>query len=131
MTTRTPVPRGSRGPLIVPVRAGSSTPQGFTALLSGLMVLLALACAPVQRLDGHIGHIEQTLLAAEAAGAMRCAPRQLAVARSHLAFALMEREQGFLSRAMQHLEVADEHAKAAQLLSPAAFCVSRAQANDE
>jgi OOP family OmpA-OmpF porin len=56
---------------------------------------------------------------------MRCAPRQLAVAQSHLAFAEMEREQGFSSRAQHHLRIADEHARAATLLSPPDRCAGR------
>jgi hypothetical protein len=61
-------------------------------------------------------------MVADQNGAMRCAPRQLAVARSHLEFAYLEREQGFSSRAQYHLRIADEHARAANLLSPPDRC---------
>jgi hypothetical protein len=57
---------------------------------------------------------------------MRCAPRQLAIARSHLEFAELERQQGFNSRAEYHLRVASQHARAAKLLSPPEHCAAPA-----
>lgn len=92
--------------------------------------LLCGACSATGRLDQHVDSIEQMVLDAEGAGAMHCAPRQLAVARSHLAFAQIEREQGFISKAERHLEIADEHARAARILSPAARCAARAARTD-
>jgi OOP family OmpA-OmpF porin len=79
-------------------------------------------CARSSLLDQQIDSIGQLLLDADANGAMRCAPRQLAVARSQLEFAQLERAQGFSSKAKQHLVVADQHARAAVLLSPAERC---------
>jgi len=95
-----------------------------------IVAALCTACSATARLDQHVGSIEQMVLDAEEAGAMHCAPRQLAVARSHLAFAQIEREQGFISKADRHLEVADEHARAARILSPAARCAARAARSD-
>ena len=92
---------------------------GALALSSGL------GCMRSARLDQQVDRIGQLLLEAEANGAMRCAPRQLAVARSQLEFAELERAQGFSSKAEQHLVVADQHARAAQLLSPPEHCRSR------
>ncbi len=86
---------------------------------------ICAACVSGARLDRYVDSIEQMVIDAEGAGAMRCAPRQLAVARSHLEFAQIEREQGFPSKAERHLEIADEHARAALLLSPAAHCAAR------
>lgn len=91
---------------------------------------LCTACSATARLDQHVDSIEQMVLDAEGAGAMHCAPRQLAVARSHLAFAQIEREQGFISKAEHHLEIADEHARAARILSPAARCATPAARSD-
>jgi len=85
-----------------------------------------MGCSSAQSLDQNVDAIEQMLIDAEGAGAMHCAPRQLAIARSHLEFAQIEREQGFISKAERHLEIADEHARAARLLSPAAHCEARA-----
>lgn len=91
-----------------------------------LWVAACTACVSADHLDRYVDSIEQMVLQAESAGAMGCAPRQLAVARSHLEFAQIEREQGFPSKALRHLEIADEHARAAVLLSPAAHCAARA-----
>jgi hypothetical protein len=61
---------------------------------------------------------------ADRSGALHCAPRQLAVARSQLEFAQLERAHGSSSRARQHLELAEQNARAAQLLSPPEHCRS-------
>ena len=81
-----------------------------------------LGCSRNVALDAQVDRIGQLLLDAEDSGAMRCAPRELAVARSQLEFAELEHEQGFTSRAEQHLLLADQHARAALLLSPATYC---------
>jgi len=59
---------------------------------------------------------------------MRCAPRELALAKAHLAFAEVELDQGFASRASEHLAVADPNAHAAYDLSPPDKCSERALA---
>ena len=79
-------------------------------------------CARNVALDAQVDRIGQLLLDAEDSGAMRCAPREMAVARSQLEFAELERKQGFTSRAEQHLLLADQHARAALLLSPVTHC---------
>lgn len=73
-------------------------------------------------MDAQIARIGQAIVEAEASGALRCAPRELAVARSQLSFAEMERTQGFSSKAEAHLRTADRHAQAARLLSPSDHC---------
>jgi len=85
---------------------------------------LGVGCARNVALDSEVDRIGQLLLDAEDSGAMRCAPREMAVARSQLEFAELEREQGFTSRAERHLLLADQHARAAVLLSPVAHCRS-------
>ena len=70
----------------------------------------------------EVDQVEQMLRDAESNGALRCAPRELAVARSQLEFAELERAQGFSSKAEQHLAIADQHARAARLLSPPERC---------
>jgi hypothetical protein len=76
-------------------------------------------------MDQQVDRIGQLLLDAEANGAQRCAPRELAVARSQLEFAELERAQGFSSKAEQHLVVADQNARSAKLLSPPEHCRPR------
>jgi len=92
----------------------------------GLALACALGCMRSARLDLQVDRIGQLLLDAEANGALRCAPRELAVARSQLEFAELERAQGFSSKAEQHLVAADQNARAAKLLSPPEHCRPRA-----
>jgi OmpA-OmpF porin, OOP family len=92
--------------------------------LGPLLALLALACAHQAQLDGEVERISRALVDVEAAGALRCAPRELAVARSQLEFALLERDQGSPSRAREHLAAADENVRAARVLSPPAQCAA-------
>jgi hypothetical protein len=89
----------------------------------GLMVLSPLGCARNARLDDRVDDVALSLGKVEAQGAMRCAPRELAIARSHLEFAQLERQQGFATRALQHLDVAAENVRAASVLVEPASCV--------
>jgi hypothetical protein len=89
---------------------------------SALLSLAALGCVGSARLDREVDQVGQILLDAEANGALRCAPRELAVARSQLEFAALERAQGFSSKAEEHLAIAGQQARAARLLSPPERC---------
>jgi OmpA-OmpF porin, OOP family len=99
-------------------------------LVSSLLTWTALtvACAGSAALDHRVESIHTALRDVEANGAMRCAPRELAVARSHVEFAQLEREQGFVSRAEAHLDVADENVRAARVLGSSARCSKRPDA---
>jgi len=88
----------------------------------GLALSCTVGCMRSAHLDQQVDRIGQLLLDAEANGALRCAPRELAVARSQLEFAELERAQGFSSKAEQHLVAADQNARAAKLLSPPEHC---------
>lgn len=97
--------------------------KGWRAWCSLAVVTAAsLGCMRDARVDEQIARIGQAILEAEASGALRCAPRELAVARAQLQFAELERSQGFSSKTQEHLEIAERHAKAAQLLSPPEHC---------
>lgn len=85
-------------------------------------LIVLSACASDPALDRQMGAIEAMLERAEAAGAMRCAPRELALGRAHLGFAAFERDRGHLSRAEEHLAIAEPNAGAALYLSPVARC---------
>ena len=77
--------------------------------MRGALIALTASCLAACMADPgwarRVGSIEATLAAAESAGAMRCAPRELALGRAHLAFAVLERERGHRSRADEHLAV--------------------------
>jgi OmpA-OmpF porin, OOP family len=84
---------------------------------------LAVAnCTQSSQLRGRIVGLQTVVEQAADKGAVRCAPRELAIARSQLKFAALELDQGFASKAQVHLAKAESNARAADLLSPAASC---------
>ena len=91
-------------------------------VVSSAMVLLGSACQSGAELGRQIDDTARKLREVEAQGAMRCAPRELALARSHLEFAQLERDGGALTRAREHLGIADENVRAAAELSPTDRC---------
>jgi hypothetical protein len=90
--------------------------------LAALSILSLAGCLRSARLDRRIEQIDAARLEAEALGALRCAPRELASAQSQLEFGRLEREQGDIERAVAHLDAADENVRAAQLLSAPERC---------
>jgi OmpA-OmpF porin, OOP family len=92
-----------------------------------LILSLAMTCACSQgpALRGRIRGLTTTVEDAQKNGAMRCAPRELAVAKSHLEFAEIDLNQGELSSAEAHLSKAEPNAQAAFAMSPADRCTSR------
>ncbi len=93
--------------------------------LLGAVLLLATACAQGPALRGRILGLTATVSDAEKNGAMTCAPRELAVAKSQLEFARIDLDQGQFSNAEAHLAKAEPNAQAALSLSPADRCTSR------
>jgi OmpA-OmpF porin, OOP family len=95
-------------------------------LLLGLVFVVVLgSCAKAPKLRGQIAGLEKLTEQAERNGAVRCAPRELALAQSNLKFARIELEQGFVSKAQSHLFVAEPNAHAAVFLSPPQYCAER------
>ncbi len=90
-----------------------------------VLIGLASACAEGPALRGRIQGLETTVDDAEKNGAMKCAPRELAIARSHLEFAQIDLDQGELSLAEGHLAKAEPNAQAAFQMSPPDRCTSR------
>jgi OmpA-OmpF porin, OOP family len=99
----------------------SAVARRFTAVLA--LGLCACGQAPVMR--GQIEGLTKLASQAERNGAIRCAPRELALAKSHLEFAAVELDQGFVSRANTHLAIAEPNAHAAYDLSPPETCAER------
>jgi OOP family OmpA-OmpF porin len=98
--------------------------RGIASALACTLVLGGCGSAPTLR--GKIAGLEKIVEQAERNGAMRCAPRELAVARSQLQFATLELDQGFVSKAQAHLEQAGPNADAALEMSPPEYCAERA-----
>jgi OOP family OmpA-OmpF porin len=94
--------------------------QRFTLALLATAVVLA-GCAGAE-LDRRARQLRGTLKTARAAGAYRCAPRELAVAESHAEFAERALEAGDYFGAKGHLSVADASAQQALARSPADQC---------
>jgi hypothetical protein len=57
-------------------------------------------------------------------GALACAPRELALARSHYDFAQTELQSGHTAQAQRHIAVAEQNVGAAQVLTPDRGCES-------
>ena len=89
------------------------------------MALTVFGCSAAPKLRGQIAGLEKIVEQAERNGAMRCAPRELAVARSNLRFATLELDQGFVSKAQNHLHKAESNAHAALDMSPPQYCAER------
>lgn len=89
------------------------------------LLLLTSACAEGPALRGKIRGLTTTVDDAEKNGAMKCAPRELAIARSNLEFAEIDLDQGELGAAEAHLAKAEPNAQAAFNLSPPDRCTSR------
>ncbi|MCS6899580.1 MAG: OmpA family protein, partial [Myxococcales bacterium] len=99
--------------------------QRFSRL--GLLALLTslAGCGAEAEIRGKIDGYKKIAKQAKDNGAVTCAPRELAMAESHLTFAEIEVEQGFLLRARHHLDLGTVNAQAAYDLSPAAYCAER------
>jgi OmpA-OmpF porin, OOP family len=95
------------------------------AALALVVGLGTMGCGHGSVLHGRIAGYKKLVKQAKDNGAIRCAPRELAMAESHLLFAEIEIEQGFLSRAKDHLDMGATNAKAAYDLSPPAYCTER------
>lgn len=82
-------------------------------------------CADTPKLRGQIEGLTKIAAQAERNGAIRCAPRELALAKSHLQFATIEMSQGSFARAKEHVWIAEPNAHAANFLSPPQYCAER------
>jgi OOP family OmpA-OmpF porin len=92
----------------------------------GLLAFAALlGCTRAPELAGKISALEAIVGQAQRNGAIRCAPRELATAQSQLEFATLELDQGYLSKARRHVELAEPNAHAALFLSPPQYCARR------
>ena len=95
-------------------------PLGIVAFC--LVPMLAAACAAPATRQGRIDGLRAIADHAEKTGARTGAPRELALARSHLEFAKNELDQGEYSNAVDHVNIAEPNARAALENSPADKC---------
>jgi len=88
------------------------------ARIATALVLLALAgCATGGKLKRSAEVLTQDAIKARNSGAMRCAPRELALAEANLEFGKSEIEWGNASRAADHLALSEQNMKRALDLS--------------
>ncbi len=83
---------------------------------------LVLSCGQAATMRGRIDGLSGIVKQAEQNGAMRCAPRELALAKAHLRFAATELDQGVPGDAEGHLAIAEPNAHAALAMSPVEKC---------
>ncbi|EYF07351.1 OmpA family protein [Chondromyces apiculatus] len=101
------------------------------AKLSLVILAAAAGCSQVPKMRGEIEGLAKIAEQAQRNGALRCAPRELAMAKSHLSFAEIELDQGFFARANDHLSIAKSNAHAAYDLSPPTKCAERGFIEEE
>src|SRR5690606_3660737 len=82
-----------------------------------LLSLLALACHSGPQIRASSEVISSDIDRARRSNAMKCAPRELAIAEANLEFALGELDQGNSQRAWEHITDAEKYAKKAVALS--------------
>ena len=95
------------------------------AVIAVCALASVVGCSQGPALRGKIAGLTDIVDQAERNGAIRCAPRELAVAKSQLEFASLELDQGFISKANAHLWKAEPNAHAAYFLSPPQYCAER------
>jgi OmpA-OmpF porin, OOP family len=98
-------------------------PRGAARLWRTLVLCAGLGCAG-NELAVRAREVRDVIKTARDNGAYRCAPRELAIAESHVDFAERELDQGDYFRAKDHLQVADSNARQALRLSPADHCLN-------
>jgi outer membrane protein OmpA-like peptidoglycan-associated protein len=95
---------------------------GASALV---VAIIAPGCAGAAALRGRIEGLNALVDRAEKNGAMRCAPRELALAKANLRFATVEADQGMYSQALALVDAAEPNARAALANSPVERCAER------
>src|SRR5690606_22696063 len=118
------------------IRRTRRASRGRRADRAGVVAVVVFAgsvasCAQVPVMRGEIEGLTSIAAQAERNGALRCAPRELAMAKSHLTFASVELDQGFFARAKEHLDIAKANTHAAYDLSPPQKCAERGFIEDE
>ncbi|MBK8256243.1 MAG: OmpA family protein [Polyangiaceae bacterium] len=87
--------------------------------------VFSLSCSNVTKMRGELEGLEKLADQAERNGAIRCAPRELALAKANIRFADAELGQGNWVRGDSHLGIARANAQAAYDLSPPQKCAER------
>jgi len=102
------------------VHSVQSTARNAAPTGIGLLVIvvagLAAGCAGLQ-LKSNVREVRAIAREARDRGAYKCAPRELALAETHIEFASSELDQGDYFRARDHVRIADRNAREAYNLA--------------
>jgi outer membrane protein OmpA-like peptidoglycan-associated protein len=85
------------------------------------LAVVSAGCVAAQ-LDGRTTGIKETIARARAQGAYQCAPKELALAESHVDFARVELAAGNYYVARSDADIAEKNARLALALSPKERC---------
>jgi len=95
-----------------------------------MLLITMFGCSHAASLRGRTDALTTVIAKAEENGALRCAPRELALAKAHAAFASMELDKGEPGEAENHLAIAEPNAHAAMAGSQQDRCTEH-RADDE
>jgi outer membrane protein OmpA-like peptidoglycan-associated protein len=102
-----------------------TTPALLALVLTVGLGALTTGCGAENKIRGDVNGYLKIAQQAKRNGAVTCAPRELAMAESHLLYAQIELDQGFVVRAKEHLDIGSVNANAALYLSPPQYCAER------
>lgn len=105
----------------------TATWLGFRTMVLAIGWTVIASCGGA-RLDGRVGTVDVLISTARDSGAERCAPVELAMAESHVAFARQELSEGRYYQARDQLAVAEKNANEAVRKSPRDQCARRVAA---
>ncbi|ACY16532.1 OmpA family protein [Haliangium ochraceum] len=97
--------------------------RALAAMVLAALMALAGGCGGGAELRGRSQTVDSLVATARENGAERCAPVELALAESHVAFAKQDLDEGDPFRARRELEIAESNAREALRLSPKDPCV--------
>jgi outer membrane protein OmpA-like peptidoglycan-associated protein len=106
----------------------AGTRPALTVALSLVVVVATVTGCAGLELESNVREVRSIAKEARDNGAYKCAPRELALAETHVEFATNELEQGDYFRAREHVAIADRNARQAFRMSPRDRCVSAAPA---
>jgi outer membrane protein OmpA-like peptidoglycan-associated protein len=101
------------------------TTRHIAGLAACAALLIAAGCQQGIRLRARLQATNDLIAQAERNGAYTCAPKQLALAKSHSSFTDLELDEGYLSRANWHYKIAQVNAQEAYDKSPPEKCAPR------
>lgn len=97
---------------------------GFVQLGVVASCMSILSCGSLPVPGARMQALRAAIDRATQAGALTCAPREIALARAHYDFAQLELRNGDAARAQRHIAVAEQNLGAAQVLTPDRGCAS-------